>query len=50
MISLGRTNKPPCNNGVTLGTESYLKYSIMPEDRRKLMWIKQIIDNVVKVA
>lgn len=39
-----------CNNGVILGTESYFKYSAMPEDRRKLMWIKQIIDNLVKVA
>jgi len=43
-------NKKDCNNGVILGTEGYINYSQMPEDRRKLICIKKIVDNIVKVV
>jgi SAM-dependent methyltransferase len=40
--------KKDCNNGLTLGSDSYVNYHPMPEDRRKLMYIKHIIDNTLR--
>ena len=41
--------KKDCNNGLTLGSDSYLNYHPVPEDRRKLMCIEHIIGNKIKV-
>lgn len=42
-------SKKDCNNGLTLGSDSYVNYSPMPEVRRKLICIKHIVDNTMKV-
>ncbi len=42
-------SKKDCNNGVILGSDSYVNYSSMPEDRRKLVCIKHIVENLMRV-
>ncbi len=42
-------SKQDCNNGVILGSDNYVNYSGMPEDRRKLICIKHIVDNLMRV-
>lgn len=41
--------KPDLSNGWIFGGKEPIKPSVLPEDRRKLVVIKQIIDNVTKV-
>lgn len=43
------TGKQDCNNGLVLGSNDYVNYSPMPEDRRKLACIKHIVDNTLRV-
>lgn len=42
-------SKKDFNNGVILGAESYVNFSSIPEDRRKLVCIKHIVDNLLRV-
>jgi SAM-dependent methyltransferase len=44
------TTKRDYYNGVLLGSDGYLNPSILPEDRVKLLTIKQIIDNQLKIT
>ncbi len=43
-------NKKDFYNGVLVGKEGFVNYSGMPEDRKKLICIRQIIDNHLKIA
>jgi SAM-dependent methyltransferase len=42
-------SKKDCNNGLILGSNDYVNFSPMPEDRRKLACIKHIADNTLRV-
>ena len=44
------TTKKDCDNGVILGKDDFVNYSVMPEDKKKLTFIKQIVDNQIKVV
>ena len=37
-------------NGVMHATDGFVNYSPMPEDQKKLLAIKQLIDNQIKVV
>lgn len=37
-------------NGLVHGSDAFLNYSVMPEDKKKMQAISQIIDNTIKVS
>jgi SAM-dependent methyltransferase len=41
--------KTDFSNGLVVGSNEFLKYSVQPEDKKKMSVIKQIIDNNIKV-